>query len=202
MDDTANPAPGKFFRHCAIPGWLGTNPANDLLTYAVTHPDLFEEAGVGYGKSVIDHAIRISRRTRELGPYEEILRLRALDIKPALEKGLGIAGFEAKEVEMEFVAHGDGAHFKTHVDIATGKSQPGKKRLITMVYYLFRQPKAFSGGELRLYSLQGKEYRDIVPEHDLLVAFPAFAPHSVEPVSCPSGDFADSRFAVNIWIHG
>jgi Rps23 Pro-64 3,4-dihydroxylase Tpa1-like proline 4-hydroxylase len=53
-----------------------------------------------------------------------------------------------------------------------------------------------------MYALGGGGARDILPDHNLLVAFPSIAPHSVDMVSCPRGAFADRRFAINIWIHG
>jgi Rps23 Pro-64 3,4-dihydroxylase Tpa1-like proline 4-hydroxylase len=103
--------------------------------------------------------------------------------------------------EIELVAHGDGAFFSRHIDTyTTRKSQ----RVISGVYYFHRQPKAFSGGELRLYGLtkgdQTGPFVDVIPENDTLVTFPSWYPHEVLPVRCPSGRLEDSRFAVNCWI--
>ena len=85
---------------------------------------------------------------------------------------------------------------------------PGKDRIISAVYYFHCMPKGFSGGDLRLYRLgadplgEGKEpgnHVDIEPVRNSMVAFPSWIMHEVRPVSCPSGDFRDYRFAVNCW---
>jgi SM-20-related protein len=39
-------------------------------------------------------------------------------------------------------------------------------------------------------------------KRDSLLVFPSSARHEVETISCPGGAFADSRFAVNIWLCG
>ena len=59
-----------------------------------------------------------------------------------------------------------------------------------------------SGGALRLYAFGpgGDRYEDVVPEHDSLIVFPSWAAHEVLPIACPSGRFADSRFALNCWF--
>jgi Rps23 Pro-64 3,4-dihydroxylase Tpa1-like proline 4-hydroxylase len=63
---------------------------------------------------------------------------------------------------------------------------------------------AFSGGELRIHRLGAKPGdfgHDIEPRQGRLVVFPSWWPHEVLKVRCPSGNFADSRFSVNCWIH-
>jgi Rps23 Pro-64 3,4-dihydroxylase Tpa1-like proline 4-hydroxylase len=74
------------------------------------------------------------------------------------------------------------------------------------VYYFHAQPKAFSGGVLRLHSLasgkgDGGEHVDVEPVNDTLVFFPSWYPHEVLPVTCDSSRFEDSRFAINFWVH-
>jgi Rps23 Pro-64 3,4-dihydroxylase Tpa1-like proline 4-hydroxylase len=81
-----------------------------------------------------------------------------------------------------------------------------------MVYYFHRKPKAFFGGQLRLYPLIKAEagayvdaeagaYVDIEPQSDSVVFFPSWFPHEVLPVHCESGAFADGRFSINCWCH-
>jgi Rps23 Pro-64 3,4-dihydroxylase Tpa1-like proline 4-hydroxylase len=74
-----------------------------------------------------------------------------------------------------------------------------------MVYYFIREPKAFFGGRLRLFPIGPQTVKygesiDIDIVQDRAIAFPSWLPHAVLPVHCPSGDFADSRFAVNCWL--
>ena len=57
--------------------------------------------------------------------------------------------------------------------------------MVSGVYHFHREPKALSGGGLRLHRF-GATLK---------------APHEVRPVACPSMAFADSRFSVNCWIY-
>ena len=136
--------------------------------------------------------IEVGRRMRELFP--------------ALSADLHSTPFELDELELELVAHGDGAFFGRHIDIFTGAdANIGQQLILSAVYYFHAQPKGFSGGVLRLFALGSLSYKDvefldIEPEHDTLVVFPSWVPHEVRRVSCPSGRFADSRFAINCWF--
>lgn len=67
----------------------------------------------------------------------------------------------------------------------------------------FRRPRGFAGGELRLHPFSpdgARDWLDIEPEHNALLAFPSWAPHEVRPVNCPSRRFEESRFAVKVWF--
>ena len=77
-------------------------------------------------------------------------------------------------------------------------------RLLSAVYYFHREPKGFSGGQLRLHRFGSNgepgDYVDIEPERNSLVVFPSWTTHEVRTVHCPTGQFADYRFAVNCWL--
>ena len=118
-------------------------------------------------------------------------------------------------VELELAAHGDGAHYQAHVDVLRGLDgkllgkEYGEVRLLSAVYYFYSEPKAFTGGALRIYrmGLGAKEasndpanYVDLQPVQNSLVVFPAWALHEVRPVSVPSGEFEHYRFALNCWF--
>jgi Rps23 Pro-64 3,4-dihydroxylase Tpa1-like proline 4-hydroxylase len=81
----------------------------------------------------------------------------------------------------------------------TKSKSESRLRRLTAVYYVYRRPRAFSGGAVRFHGFRG-DTADIMPEHDMLVAFPSFLPHEVLPVSVPSGDFDDYRFAVTMVV--
>ena len=75
--------------------------------------------------------------------------------------------------------------------------------VLSGVYYFNAEPKAFTGGALRLHAIGGKNgenFVDIEPVRNGLLVFPAWAPHEVLPVSCPSKRFINSRFAINCWV--
>jgi hypothetical protein len=195
--------PGAYFPHSLRAGWLGPEMSSDLLDYAQASKDRFVPAAVRKnGLPVIDPGKRISFTLRDLGPFSAALQSKAMALAPELCIRFGNGGFAPEFVELELAAHGDGAFYGKHQDTLTGATGLSTRRQITMVYYLFRQPKRFTGGQLRYHSIGGAAFQDFEPEHDLLLAFPSIAPHSVQRVNCPGAPFADWRFAVNIWIHG
>jgi len=120
----------------------------------------------------------------------------------AIAATTGVRDFEPVLRDVDLVAHCDGHRFGRHIDTATGASRAvvPMVRMLSLVYYLHRTPRRFSGGELAVYPLAGSEPQVIAPRHDRLVAFPAIAPHEVRPISLPGNAFADARFAVVGWM--
>src|SRR5262249_27282981 len=143
------------------------------------------------------------RRLKDLGEFTNELRDKVHSLLPAIFETLGHKQF-IPTFELELVAHGDGAFFARHLDTTvTNQGRPASDRIVSAVYYFHAQPKAFSGGVLRLHSLaaSGKQgtFIDIPPDYDSLVFFPSMFPHEVLPVKS-SGKFLDSRFAINCWV--
>jgi SM-20-related protein len=125
-----------------------------------------------------------------------------------LFRGAGMKPAPVVRFETELAAYNDGGFFHEHIDTLTGgiKDEQGveQARALSAVYYFYRRPRAFTGGRLRMWGYSDGEDRphfDITPSDNALVAFPSFAMHEVLPVSCPSRNFEDSRFAVNCWLH-
>jgi len=89
------------------------------------------------------------------------------------------------------------AFFTEHCDTVVDGRKLAVGRLISAVYYFHRLPKSLSGGVLRIYPLTGRAKSDafveVEPSNDTLVFFPSWFPHEVLPVSCPTGQFEDSR---------
>lgn len=115
---------------------------------------------------------------------------------------LGLRPFAIARVEAELVAHNDGAHFGMHIDTLTEAELDARDttRILSVVYYLHRAPQGFSGGDLDLRPVGSDNPLVIEPRDNRLVAFPSYTPHQVRRVACLSRDFADSRFAVNMWL--
>lgn len=186
-------------------GFLAADERAALLAWANANEARFEPArlrGV-----TVDPSIRQSLVLRDLGPLRVVFEARLAALLPTLIETLGLPAFEPSGVELELAAHGEGAHFVLHTDTY---AQPGSAarghRMVSAVYYFHSEPRAFSGGQLRLHrfgasAASASTFEDIEPEQNCLVAFPAWAPHEVRPVACPSQSFAHSRFAVNAWIH-
>ena len=124
----------------------------------------------------------------------------------ALFTAAGMKPFEIADVELELTAYNHGAHFLPHVDVVTGSERQQTDRVVSGVYYFFRNPKSFCGGALRLhrFGTTGSEegdFFDIEPRQNRFLIFPSWARHEVRPVGCPSRQFVESRFAINCWIH-
>jgi SM-20-related protein len=198
--------------HGRIDNWLGLELSRRLFDFAQTRREDFYTSVVGHKEtSRIDLNIRRSIAITDLGDLKQELRTRIRAVLPAIFQQLGTQAFAPGKIEVQMVAHGDGAFFTEHRDtiLEGDDSVEGRKfvlhRVISAVYYFHRLPKAFSDGVLRIYPLAGrqnsKDFIEIEPTNDTLVFFPSWFPHEVLPVSCPSGRFEDSRFAINFWVH-
>ena len=184
-----------------------------LLDWVAERQADFDSATVTKSKAGhdnrLDPEVRIALKLRDIGPAEQPLRRRLLDALPMAMAAAGCSGAEPRSLELEITAYGDGAHFRPHLDIPLGQdrkplgARKGEDRVISAVYYFHNRPKGFSGGHLRLFRFGSDpaegDAADIEPIDNSLVVFPSWAQHQVEQVTCPSGDFADYRYAVNCW---
>ena len=73
-----------------------------------------------------------------------------------------------------------------------------EKRIITLVYYVNKEPVKFQGGELTMYSDDLKDKVTIQPKHNRAVIFESKTLHAVETVKF-DGDWEDARWSVNWW---
>ena len=71
-------------------------------------------------------------------------------------------------------------------------------RLVSMIYYVNREPEQFSGGALVLW--HDDKPLKIQVKHDRAVVFPSFVAHEVEPVHMKSNVWEDARFSINYWM--
>ena len=176
-----------------------------LLAHALEREASFTATTVGRGK-MENAQIRRSRVIRDFGALKSDLEAAFLARLQQAISALRLTPFTVAGLSLELAAHGDGDFYQRHIDTFIGVDRARADRILTGVYYFHAQPKAFSGGELRLFSLrppeQGGTYLDIAPSCDNLLLFPAWVPHEVRPVSCPEGGFARSRFAINCWYNG
>ena len=151
-----------------------------------------------------DPAIRESCLLSDLGPFKEIIEQSVLALVPVLIEQFGLSPFTANGVETQIAADGEAAFYGLHIDFFTGQDRENADHIIGLVYSFYKEPKAFTGGVLRLYpgiaSALDEPTIDIVPAQDMAVAFSSWMPHEVMQVSCPSGDFDDFCFAINCWV--
>ena len=199
-------------------GFLPNAEHHGLLEWVLAHPDTFQSATVTGKAGVpgrVDPLLRIALTAPVPEVLEKGLRARLLGTLDRIADGIGYAGPPLTSFEHQLAAHGDGAHYRPHLDIPVGKNRaplgagPGEDRVLSAVYYFHHEPKGFSGGELRLHRFgadwdrddaEPSSFVDVEPIDNSLVAFPSWAMHEVRPVRCSSGRFEDYRFALNCWF--
>jgi Rps23 Pro-64 3,4-dihydroxylase Tpa1-like proline 4-hydroxylase len=208
---------GPMPPHGTFDGLLDDDELAALLDWAIGAQGEFKPAKVFYGEGGMQRKLDPTRRNalkhNGAGPLEPVLRERLFGKLPAIMAAAGYRGPEPRSIEFELNAYGEGAHFVPHIDIPLGQvrkpagDQPDEDRVITMVYYFHSEPKAFSGGALRLYrfgadpeTAGADDSIAFEPLQNSLVVFPSWAMHAVEAVRCPSGRFADYRFGLNCWL--
>jgi SM-20-related protein len=154
----------------------------------------------------VDYQQRRSRVLMDLGGHERAIVDRLLTCLPRVLQKWGRDLFPISHVETQATASNHGDFFACHSD---NGAEVVATREITFVYFFHQEPKQFSGGELRIYDsrrdndnyIPTANYRTFVPEQNQLVLFTSGLSHEITPVDCPSGQFADSRFTINGWIH-
>jgi SM-20-related protein len=179
-----------------------------LLQYTMRRRQEFTQSGVldAGGASRTDNAYRRSQVLYDLHACKEMFIDRITSYLPYVLARLRQPPFPISQFELQLTATNNGQFFKMHRD---DDSDSVYSRMITFIYYFFREPKGFDGGALRVYDsrvdLQGNasagDFQTIHPSQNQMIFFPSNSLHEVLPVQCTSGDFADSRFTVNGWVH-
>jgi len=190
-------------RCVVIDDFLGVDEHQDMLAVALRDREQFE-AGTVEGHA---HAARRNRVILKFGQtaHATLIANRLLVWFPLIAQALGEPLFPLEQIESQLTASNDGDFYRSHLD--AGDAVTG--RAIACVYYFYRQPKAFTGGGLRFYDTieeggqirQAESFQEIEPVSNRLVAFTSRTFHELRPIRCPSKDFADSRFAVTMWVH-
>ena len=193
--------------HHVFADFLPPDEHEQLLDFVLAQRDAFASATVyDEGAQVVSGTHRSADKLKGgLGPHKESFLLHVRERLPEMFAGSGVPAKPVVRFETEVVAHNEGGRFGRHIDTLTGASRNGDHspgvRTVSGVYYFYREPRAFTGGELRIFAFGSDDHVDIAPQENAFVVFPSFAGHEVLPVSCPSGAFEDSRFSVNCWLH-
>jgi SM-20-related protein len=188
---------------------LGADAAARLLDYVVAREADFKPASVrirGKAEAALDYDKRNCLLLRDLGAFRAPIEVFVRGIGSEALSQLGLIEPSFEPAEFEISAHRDGGHFVAHLDTIDRLSDV---RVLSCVYYFAANPRRFTGGELRLHGFPNpsaspstaRPMVDVVPETDTLVAFPSWLLHEVRPVQVPSRAWADSRFAINCWLH-
>lgn len=187
-----------------VDNFVGRAGAEQLCQYAIANESGFSPSKVVFGHgAMIDESRRVSKVNHDIGPVMPL-------IEPAIRKSvdeaipkLGLVNVDSYLLEPELTWCGDGAFFKLHAD-TLHRDRLANQRVMTVVYYFYKEPKAFTGGQLCLYGLgadaNSSPQQEIEPRFDRAVFFPAWFPHEVLPVHCSRAAFADGRFAISCWV--
>ena len=164
-----------------------------------------ESAFVPTSTSTGDQDYRRSMILYSFPEFSQLMVNRIQAILPDVFRKLNLSSFPIGEIETQLTSHNDGNYYKIHND---NGSPDTATREFTYVYYFYRKPKGFSGGELVIYDskiennfyVQADSYKIVEPYNNSIVFFLSRYLHEVLPVSCPSKSFADSRFTINGWV--
>lgn len=192
--------------HVVIDDFLTPGENDRLLAYALDNEAAFEGGSViagaeGHRKSKVLFAIKHSK-------WRDVFLNRLKLHLPYVLLALSAPHFRLGDFEIQLTASNDGDYFKPHAD-RTPEQAGAADRQITYVYYLHREPRPFAGGGLLLYGgrpdplvyVNARSVTTIEPRNNCLVLFASQRWHELDMVRCPSGNFADSRFTVNGWLH-
>jgi hypothetical protein len=192
-------SPRRAPAHVVLEEFLVLEELAGLMRFTLAHEAGFVPTTVRHagGTSVVDAGYRRSRTIFDLGAHHEVFETRILTFLPFIFGRLDQAPFEPTRVEMQITASNEGDFYRPHRDNAHG---PLRSRAITFVYYFYRPPKGFTGGGLMIQDESGSAMT-MLPAQNCMILFPSGLLHEILPVSCPSRRFADSRFALNGWVH-
>jgi Rps23 Pro-64 3,4-dihydroxylase Tpa1-like proline 4-hydroxylase len=188
--------------------FLAAEELRGLIDFTLSRQADFAESGVltDNGDNYQDFDTRRSLVLLDLGWYYHLFAERLLYFLPHVLIRLGHPAFEVSELEIQVTGTGNGEFFKAHTDSG---SSPVAAREITFVYFFHREPRAFAGGELRIYDTEADGhaadvnggYHVVHPQQNQVVFFRSDRLHEILPVGVPTGDFYDQRFTVNGWFN-
>lgn len=188
-------------RYAQIDNFLTTAEKNKLIKYVLAKESEF----VSTSTSTNAEDYRRSMVLHSFPEFSELMVNRIKAILPDVLRKLNIPSFPLGEIEAQLTMHNDNNFYKLHNDSG---SPDTATRFFTYVYYFYREPKAFSGGELQIYDskiennfyVADDTFRTVEPRNNSIVFFLSRYMHEVLRVSCPSKAFADSRFTINGWV--
>ena len=182
-----------------------------LISYVLMHQTDFTESTVipdGVPEGANDPSYRKSRVLYDLEDYGTLIQDHLLALLPDVLRAFDREVFPISHIDTQITASNHGDFFKVHQDNSSIEPLDIPLRELSYVYYFNSEPKAFSGGQLRIYNSENGEVqssekkgtRTITPSQNTLVLFPSSYDHEVLPVRCPTGKFMNSRFTVNGWL--
>ena len=200
------PAPGgtwpaPFVR---MTNFLAPGECERLLALGLAAREQLTPARVGAGHGRLDPEARVNleicdRRTETEVRLQIVPKVRSL--VPEILARLRMDGIGRCSIEMSIRVYLDGGFYRAHSD---NHKEHHHQRKLSFVYFLHREPRRFSGGDLLLHdtdidarTYSFRRFSRIVPLRNSIVFFPSGYCHQVTPVRCGTDDFGDGRWAVN-----
>lgn len=184
-----------------IDNFLTEEERNQLLDYVFQKESAFVPTSI----STKDVDYRRSLALYSFPEFSDLIIDRIHKFLPDIFSKLDMPSFTLSQIECQLTAHNDGNFYKVHND---NGSPDTATRELTYVYYFYREPKSFAGGELLVYDskiennyyVKAESFKTVEPRNNSIVFFLSRYMHEVLPVRCPSKTFTDSRFTVNGWL--
>ena len=199
------PAPGgsrpaPFVR---MTNFLAPDECDRLLALGLAARERLVPAKVGSDER-LDPEVRVNLEIRDRSTAAEV-RLRVApkvrSLVPEILERLRMDGIGRCSIEMGMRVYLDGGFYRAHSD---NHSEHNRQRKLSFLYFLHREPRRFSGGDLLLHDTDTDagacslgEFSRIVPLRNSIVFFPCGYWHQVTPVQCGTDDFGDGRWTVN-----
>jgi len=208
-EENSGVPPDEPARFSLFEEFLAPEELSQLTDYVLSHEPQFRTSQVispNSNEGKTDYHHRRSRVLFAAGPFQDLIDDRLRSYLNHIFRALQHPPFSLSSVEVQITASNDGEYFRLHND---NTHQALVTRELTYVLFFHREPKAFSGGELRLYDsrveggryVAGEGYTSITPQQNMVVFFPSYFMHEVTTIYCASRAFADSRFTINGWLH-
>ncbi|MFN5981358.1 MAG: 2OG-Fe(II) oxygenase, partial [Pseudanabaena sp.] len=159
--------------YALINEFLSPSQLSELLRYSINKQPEF----IPTTNSANDPSYRRSFYLPYFPEFSELMINLVWKITPQILTHLGMSNFAIGQIESQMTAHNHGNYYKIHND---NGSPDTATRSLTYVYYYYREPKAFTGGELVIYdskiengfSVAAKSHKVIQPQNKTIIFFP------------------------------
>lgn len=98
--------------------------------------------------------------------------------------------------EIQVSRYGNCEFYGIHTDVTPHNPET---RILTLVYYVNKEPIEFNGGDLIIYSDNMNSNLKLKPKHNRAVIFESKTNHAVDTVEL-DGNFEHGRFSANVWL--
>lgn len=174
---------------------LGEDHEALLLNFVKENTDSFKDIGyfLNDSQEVVDNSVR---QTKGLRGCDEIGK----SVLAWLEENYDdlCSFFKMSKAALKFAAteitiYTDGGFGLAHKDSSANS--------LSFLYYFYRQPKRFTGGDLYIYdgdltkNASNQTYTKATVYSDMLLVFPSHYYHEITPVHCPGHELMDGRMA-------